>query len=163
MLLLADLIHNRWSQNWLKVPIKPRTHIPNKHSSANLVCLLNGFVKNCLPSTHGECEQTNHHTVIGANKHPLTFAQFTNTRGNATECECRHSPMLVRFCCTIHKSPFRQTNAFVCHSFGKCVHGFTNYMSSNQHSLAGEWPHQPFENTYIMERQLRKFTAANHR
>ncbi len=38
----------------------------NEHSSANLVCLTNGFVKNCLASIHGECEQTNHHTVIGA-------------------------------------------------------------------------------------------------
>ncbi len=35
--------------------------MPNKHLSANLVCLWNGFVKNC-PATHGECEQTNRHS-----------------------------------------------------------------------------------------------------
>ncbi len=46
--------------------VQPRTHIiSNEHSSANLLCLPNGFVKNCLVSTHGECMKTNHHTVIG--------------------------------------------------------------------------------------------------
>ncbi len=38
---------------------------PNEHSSANLVCLLNGFVKNCLTTAQGKCEQTNCHIVIG--------------------------------------------------------------------------------------------------
>ncbi len=40
--------------------IQPHTHVLNEHSLANLVCLSNGFVKNCLVSTHGECEQTSH-------------------------------------------------------------------------------------------------------
>ncbi len=41
----------------MHVLLKPRTHIPNKYPSANLVCLPNGFVKNCLASTYGKCEQ----------------------------------------------------------------------------------------------------------
>ncbi len=89
---------------------------PNKHSSANLVCLPNGFVKNCLTSTNGECEQTNRHTVIGAKQTSLMFAQFTNIRGNATKCERKHSPSLVCFCCTIHISPILG-NECVCSVF----------------------------------------------
>ncbi len=62
--------------------------MPNEHLLANSVCLPNGFVKNCLASTHGECEQTNHHIVTVLNKHPLTFAQLLTSEGmlpNANE------------------------------------------------------------------------------
>ncbi len=61
--------------------------MPNEHLSANLV-LQNGFIKNCLESTLGECKQTNRHTVVGAEKHPLRFAQlptFEGTLPNANE------------------------------------------------------------------------------
>ncbi len=43
---------------------------PNVHSSVNLVCLSNRFVKNCLASTHGECKQLVTQS-LALNKHPL--------------------------------------------------------------------------------------------
>ncbi len=55
---------------------------------------------------------------LARKKYPLTFAQFTDIGGNATKCERRHSPSLVRFYCTIHISHFRETNAFICRLFG---------------------------------------------
>ncbi len=63
--------------------IKSRTHIPNKRGMKihqPVWCLLNEFVKNCLTSTHVECEQTNRHTVVGA-KHSLAFAQLPTSEG----------------------------------------------------------------------------------
>ncbi len=68
--------------------------------------LPNEFIENCLMSTHGEYEQTNHHTVIGAEQTSFDIRSITNIRGNATEYERRHLPSLVRFCYTVHKYPF---------------------------------------------------------
>ncbi len=77
----------------------------NEHASAKLVCLSNGFVKNCLTSTYGECEQTNRHAVIGAEETSFDIRSITDIRGNGTEWKRRHSPSLLRFCCTIHVYP----------------------------------------------------------
>ncbi len=62
---------------------------PNKHSSANLICLPSEFVKNAF--TSGECEQTNLHTAIGAEQTTFDILSITDIRGNATECERKHS------------------------------------------------------------------------
>ncbi len=53
--------------------VKPHTHIPDKYLSANLVCLSNGFVKNCLVSTHDECEETSHWCRTNILWHSLNY------------------------------------------------------------------------------------------
>ncbi len=79
--------------------LRLRTHIPNEHSSANLLRLPNGFVKNCLASTHGECraDKSPHSHWCWTNI--LWLRSISDIRGNATKCEWRHSSLLISFCC----------------------------------------------------------------
>ncbi len=107
---------------------KPRTCItermPNKHSSANLVCLLNRFVKNCPAFSYGKCEQTNRLTVIGAKQTSSDVLSVTDIRGNTTNANegIRHCSFAFAVLSTY--THFKLTNASVCHSFGICVRGF---------------------------------------
>ncbi len=93
-----------------------------EHLPANLVCLPNGFVKNCLASTHGECEQTNtshnHWRRTNIRWHSLNLPTSEGTLLNANEGICHHS---FTFAVPSTYPYFRQTNAFICRSFGVCL------------------------------------------
>ncbi len=93
------------SQKWPNPQLKLCTHIPNE-CRTNIcqqiwcVCRM-GLLIHTWRMRANKSSQS-----LALNKHPLTFVQFTHIRENATECEQRHSPSLVRFCCTVHISPF---------------------------------------------------------
>ncbi len=105
--------------------VKPRTHILNEHQTehllANLVCLPNGFVKNCLASTYGKCEQTNCHTVIGAEQTSFDVYSVINIDGTLPNANEGIHHRWFAFAVPFTYTHFRQTNAFVCRSFGVCL------------------------------------------
>ncbi len=142
------------------VRIKQRTHLSNTRR------LPNGFVKSCLPSTHGECEQTNRHTAIGAEqtsfgirsvyRHPRELYRMRMKAFAVARSLLLYHPHIGKWMhlFVIHSAfvcrSFGIRLSFIRHSFGIYVCGFTGIFGSDPvnrifchlfYTDSYRWPH----------------------
>ncbi len=121
--------------------------------SAILVCLPNGFVKNCLASTHGECEQTSQWCRTNILWHSLNY-RHQGTLPDANE-GIHHCPFTFAVPSTyIH---FRRMNAFVRYT---CTRLTRLYTEVQELFLGGSKDVTP-SNISIIARILNKFCTQN--